>query len=146
MRKSMIIIQLIILIGCMTLNHAQAAEQPDVKVLDIESNSVILEKDMSLLFDREVKKAIKSINNITIQASPLPKKGYLIKVPLSNSIKVKNKWFDDFISEALLVYNLEDKTQHRLILYNDENTPVFFDILYEFTTLYKELNLEINSE
>lgn len=146
MRKSMIMIQLFFFIGIMTLNHARAAEQPDVKVLDIESNSVILEKESSALFDREVQKAIKGIKNITIQASPLPKKGYLIKVPLTNSIKVKNKWFDDFISEALLVYNLEDKTQHRLILYNDENTPVFFDIFFEFTTLSKELNLEMNGE
>lgn len=146
MRKTMIMIQLFFFIGFITLNHARAAEQPDVKVLDIESNSVLLEKESSVLFDHEVQNAINSIKNITIQASPLPKKGYLIKVPLSNSIKVKNKWFDDFISEALLVFNLEDKTQHRLILYNDENTPVFFDIFFDFTTLSKELNLEMNDE
>jgi len=84
MRKSMIMIQLFFFIGLMTLNHARAAEQPDVKVLDIESNSVILEKESSLLFDREVKKAIEGIKNITIQASPLPKKGYLIRVHLTN--------------------------------------------------------------
>ena len=143
MRKAVLYIHLILLTVVMTSYEVHAVEQKNVKMLDIESNTVIYEKESSVIFDREVIKAIKSIKNITVQANPLPQKGYLIKVPLTASVKVKNKWFDDFISEALFVYNLEDNRQHRLILYNDENTPVFFDIDFDFAKLTQELNVNI---
>lgn len=128
----------------MTSNYTQAVGQQDVKVLNIETNTVIREADSSNVFDREVREAIKSIKRVTVQASPLPKKGYLIKIPLTSSIKVKNRWFDDYISEVIFVYNLEDKNQHRLILYNDDNTPSFFDLEYNFDQLSRELNFKLN--
>ncbi len=128
----------------MTSNYTQAVGQQDVKVLNIETNTVIREADSSNVFDREVREAIKSIKRVTVQASPLPKKGYLIKIPLTATIKVKNRWFDDYISEVIFVYNLEDKNQHRLILYNDDNTPSFFDLEYNFDQLSRELNFKLN--
>ncbi|HZH58340.1 MAG TPA: hypothetical protein VEY70_01915 [Metabacillus sp.] len=144
MRKIIVIILLILLTGIMPLNHVHAADQQEIKILDIESNNLILETDSSAIIDREVKKALKSIKNITVQANPLPQIGYLIKIPLTSSIKVKNKWLEEYITEVLFVYNMEDNSQSRLILYNDENIPIFFDIQFDFTTLFNELKFEIN--
>ncbi|PMC35089.1 hypothetical protein CJ195_20045 [Bacillus sp. UMB0899] len=144
MRKPTLFILMVLFFTVMTSNYTQAVGQQDVKVLNIETNTVIREADSSNVFDREVREAIKSIKRVTVQASPLPKKGYLIKIPLTSSIKVKNRWFDDYISEVIFVYNLEDKNQHRLILYNDDNTPSFFDLEYNFDQLSRELNFKLN--
>ncbi len=145
MRKTILVLQLLLFFTGLICNQVQAVEPQNVKVLDIYSNTIINKKESSAIFDYEVNKAIKSIKKVTVQASPLPKKGYLIKVPLTASIKVKNRWFDDYISEVLFVYNLEDKNQHRLILYNDDNTPSFFDINFDFKQLSRELNLKLNN-
>ncbi|WP_175638790.1 hypothetical protein [Metabacillus schmidteae] len=144
MRKPTLFILMVLFFTVMTSNYTQAVGQQDVKVLNIETNTVIREADSSNVFDREVREAIKSIKRVTVQASPLPKKGYLIKIPLTATIKVKNRWFDDYISEVIFVYNLEDKNQHRLILYNDDNTPSFFDLEYNFDQLSRELNFKLN--
>lgn len=144
MRKAIVIAHLILLIGIISFNHVQAAGQQEIKILDIESSNLIFENESSAAIDTEVKKALKSIKNITVQANPLPQKGYLIKIPLTASIKVKNKWLEEYITEVLFVYNLEDNSQSRLILYNDENTPIFFDIEFDFTTLFKKLKFDRN--
>ncbi|MGN7941978.1 hypothetical protein [Virgibacillus sp. 6R] len=111
-----------------------------IKVLDIKSNSVIKEAETSVEMDDEVIKAIKSIKRVTVQASPIPQEGYLIKIPLTKSVKVENKWFNDIISEVLIVSGPTMK-QDRIILYNDENVPLFFDIEYKLPVLKKKLKL-----
>jgi hypothetical protein len=119
-----------------------AAANATVKVLDIESSTVIKEIQNSSDVDRDAEKAIKSIKRVTVEANPVPKQGYLIKIPLTKSLKVKNKWFEDIVSEVLLIYNPSSKKQGKIILYNDENTPIFFDIEYDFSDLLKKLNVE----
>lgn len=119
-----------------------AAANATVKVLDIESSTVIKEIQNSSDVDRDAEKAIQSIKRVTVEANPVPKQGYLIKIPLTKSLKVKNKWFEDIVSEVLLIYNPSSKKQGKIILYNDENTPIFFDIEYDFSDLLKKLNVE----
>lgn len=114
-----------------------SAANDTIKVLDIESSTVISEVQKSVEVDKEVQKAIRSIKRVTVQANPVPKKGYLIKIPLTKSLKVKNKWFDDLVSEVLLLYNPATKRNGMIILYTDENTPLFFDIDYDFSSLFK---------
>ncbi|MGM7720107.1 hypothetical protein [uncultured Metabacillus sp.] len=118
------------------------AENLKIKVLDIETSNIIKEIESSEEIDAEIQKAIRSIKRVTVQANPIPKKGYLIKIPLTKSIKVKNKWFEDIVSEVLLLYIPETKNEGKIILYNDENNPMFFDIEYVFSPLLKKLNLE----
>lgn len=135
----------ILLLLCISLffniQNIEAANAT-VKVLDIESSTVIKEIQNSSDVDRDAEKAIKSIKRVTVEANPVPKQGYLIKIPLTKSLKVKNKWFEDIVSEVLLIYNPSSKKQGKIILYNDENTPIFFDIDYDFSDLLKKLNVE----
>jgi hypothetical protein len=135
----------ILLLLCISLffniQNIEAANAT-VKVLDIESSTVIKEIQNSSDVDRDAEKAIKSIKRVTVEANPVPKQGYLIKIPLTKSLKVKNKWFEDIVNEVLLIYNPSSKKQGKIILYNDENTPIFFDIEYDFSDLLKKLNVE----
>ncbi len=142
MRKVFFLMHVIVCLSILISQNAKGVNEQRVKVLDIEANSVVLEQTSTKQIDTEAIKAIKSIKRITVQVNPLPPKGYLIKIPLTTSVKVKNKWIEDFITEVMLVYNLEDQSQSRLILYNDENSPIFFDIDYDFTSLFQMLKLQ----
>lgn len=123
------------------IQDSGAVQNNTIKVLQIETGNVIAEADNSEQFDDLAKDAIKTIEKVTVEANPVPKQGYLIKVPLTKSIRVKNKWFDEFINEVILVYNPVDKNRGKIILYTDENTPVFFDIGYNFSKLLRKLNI-----
>ncbi|KKI93897.1 hypothetical protein WQ54_02295 [Bacillus sp. SA1-12] len=138
------IIKIFLFLLCLFVFHTQqiSAENGTVKVLDIETSNIIKEINSSEAIDEDVQKAIKSIKRVTVQANPIPKKGYLIKIPLTKSIKIKNKWFEDIVSEVLLLYIPATKNEGKIILYNDENTPMFFDIEYDFSPLLKKLSVE----
>ncbi|MCM3652404.1 hypothetical protein [Metabacillus litoralis] len=142
MRKTFTCILLFFCINLFFTSQNIEAANDTIKVLDIETSTVIKEVPTSSDIDGDVKEAIKSITQVTVQAKPVPKKGYLIKIPLTKSLKVKNKWFDDIVSEVLLLYNPSTKRQGKIILYNDENTPLFFDIDYDFSPLFKKINLQ----
>ena len=142
MRKAFTCILLSLCINLFFIGQNIEAENDTIKVLDIETSTVIKEVPTSSDIDEDVKEAIKSITQVTVQAKPVPKKGYLIKIPLTKSLKVKNKWFDDIVSEVLLLYNPSTKRQGKIILYNDENIPLFFDIDYDFSPLFKKINLQ----
>jgi hypothetical protein len=141
LRKGLKIILLLFCISLFLNSKTIAASNETIKVLDIETSTIIKELDSTDEIDKDVEKAIKSIKGVTVQANPIPKEGYLIKIPLTKSLKVKNKWFEDIVSEVLLLYNPATIEQGKIILYNDENTPMFFDIEYDFSPLIVKLNL-----
>jgi hypothetical protein len=123
-------------------SNVAMAENQQIKVMDIETNEMIKETKLSSKMDKYAISAIKSIQKVTVQANPIPNKGYLIRIPLTKSYKVKNKWFDSLISEIILIYDKSSENQGRLILYDDENTPMFFDIEFNFTDLLKTLDIK----
>ncbi|MFC0270653.1 hypothetical protein ACFFIX_04205 [Metabacillus herbersteinensis] len=112
-----------------------------IKVMDIESGEIIKEKAMTETLEKEVLSIIKSITTITIEANPVPKKGYLVKVPLTKSFKVKNKWFDEIVNEVIIVYSPATNVPQKIILFTDENKPMFFDVKNDLTQLLKELEV-----
>lgn len=142
MRKLLKSLLLLICINLFINYHGAAAANQMIKVLDIETSTIIKEIQNSEEVDKDVEKAIRSIKRVTVQANPVSKQGYLLNIPLTKSLKVKNKWFEDIVSEVLLLYNPASKNQGKIILYNDENTPIFFDIEYDYSSLFEKLNLE----
>jgi hypothetical protein len=142
LRKSIKIILFLFCISLFLNIKTISASDGTIKVLDIETSTIIKELESTKEIDKDVENAIKSITGVTVQANPVPKQGYLIKIPLTKSLKIKNKWFEDIVSEVLLLYNPAAKGQGKVILYNDENTPMFFDIEYDFLPLFEKLNVK----
>ena len=63
----------------------------EIELLDIEKNKIITiptNPEIQL----ETKKIIKEIDNIVTKFNPIPDKGYLVKIPLTPSLQVENKW------------------------------------------------------
>lgn len=122
--------------------QSTVAAERTIKVLDIETSTIFKEIETSEEIDKEVANAIRAIKRVTVQANPIPDQGYLIKIPLTKSLKIKNKWFEEIVSEVLIIYNPTTKNLGKVIFYTDENTPMFFDIEYNFTPILEKLNLK----
>ena len=116
------------------------AQTKEVKVIDVETGDVIKTVPSTAFFTNELTAAIKSMKGITVKVNPLPKKGYLILVQPQTSLKVKNKWFEGIVSEAMIIYSKEEPT--RLILFTDENKPLFFEVTYDPKNLVQALGIQ----
>jgi hypothetical protein len=117
-----------------------SAQTKSVKVIDVETGDVVKDVPSSAYFTNELKTAIKSMKGITVKVNPLPKKGYLILIQPTASLKVKNKWYDGIVSEGMIVYSKEDSP--RLILFTDENKPLFFEMSYDPKNLIQTLGIQ----
>lgn len=142
MKKILFIFPFLILTAFIMENHLIYAEEPTIKVLEIKTNNLIAEAKASPDFDKHGEKAIKSIKNVTVEANPVPNKGILIRLSFTKPLKVKNKWFNDIVNEVILIYETKSKKNGKIVLYTDENTPMFFDIEYDLTALSIELDIE----
>jgi tRNA-binding EMAP/Myf-like protein len=117
-----------------------SAQTKSVKVIDVETGDVVKDVPSSAYFTNELKTAIESMKGITVKVNPLPKKGYLILIQPTASLKVKNKWYDGIVSEGMIVYSKEDSP--RLILFTDENKPLFFEMSYDPKNLIQTLGIQ----
>ena len=117
-----------------------SAQTKSVKVIDVETGDVVKDVPSSAYFTNELKTAIESMKGITVKVNPLPKKGYLILIQPTASLKVKNKWYDGMVSEGMIVYSKEDSP--RLILFTDENKPLFFEMSYDPKNLIQTLGIQ----
>ncbi|WP_273131301.1 hypothetical protein ACNRWW_07445 [Metabacillus sp. HB246100] len=135
------LILLVLFCSVILLFSVSASASPMIKVVTIESNEIVAEAPSSSFFDQEVRKAIRTIDGITVEANPLPNKGYILKIPLKAPVKIKNKWYEDIVQEVLIIYNSSDTKRHRIVLYTDENTPMFFNTTYDVITLLQKMGI-----
>lgn len=141
MKKTYLLLHVIFFLF-VSFSNVAIAENQQIKVMDIETNAIVKRAEQSSKMDQYAISAIKGVQKVTVQANPIPQKGYLIRIPLTKSYKVKNKWFESLITEIILIYDPSTKHQGRLILYDDENTPMFFDIEYNFSDFLKTLDIK----
>lgn len=142
MKKFLSVFPMLIFSTFLLNNQLIKAEEPTIKVLELKTNNIIAEAQASSDFDKYGKKAIKSINNVTVEANPLPKEGFLIKMSFTKPLLIKNKWFNDLVNEVILIYQPKYPKNSKVVLYTDENTPMFFDISYDLKGLSEELKIE----
>lgn len=116
------------------------AEVKEVKVIDVETGDVVKTAPSTDYYSNELNKAIQSMKGITVKINPLPKKGYLVLIQPVMPFKVENKWFNGIVSEGMIVYSKEDDP--RLILFTDENKPLFFEINYSPENMIKTLGVD----
>ncbi|MEC2078658.1 hypothetical protein [Metabacillus fastidiosus] len=126
---------LLFLVLVLSLPISVSSETSVIKIMDIEKNQIIAEKKSSPKIEEKVKDTIASIKNIAVEVNPIPDKGYLIRIPLMKPLKIKNKWYDDITNEVIIIYSKEENFPHKIILFTDDNKPVFFDVNTDLTPL-----------
>ncbi|MFC5603231.1 hypothetical protein [Sporosarcina koreensis] len=131
--------------------HLDSLEPPDlikvssqgianIELLDIEKNKIIT-IPTNPKTQLEAEKIIKEIDNVVIKFNPFPDKGYMLKIPLTPSLRLENKWINAVIAEVIFIFP-EDEVPY-LLLFDDENKPYFFTFKTEIDPLLKTLDFPL---
>ncbi|MCM3770551.1 MULTISPECIES: hypothetical protein [Priestia] len=119
--------------------QAVSAEQPKVEVFQIETGKVIRSTLKPPSVQKEAEKSIASITGLYKKVSPLPKKGYLVKIPLDPAVKIENSSVNTLASEVIFV--LEPNQKPIMMVFDNENRTYFFEFTHDLTLLRKALQL-----
>lgn len=94
-----------------------------VEVFDIKNDKVIMQVNADIVLQQEAKKFLEGITGVYVKFNPIPKEGYMIKVPLEPSIMVENQWFNDLVNEVIIIFTSEEDPY--IMIFDDENRAHF---------------------
>lgn len=94
-----------------------------VEVFDIKNDKVIMQVNSDIVLQQEAKKFLEGITGVYVKFNPIPKEGYMIKVPLEPSIMVENQWFNDLVNEVIIIFTSEEDPY--IMIFDDENRAHF---------------------
>ncbi|OLO39134.1 hypothetical protein BTR23_08715 [Alkalihalophilus pseudofirmus] len=114
-------VSLLIMLSITTVASAQPSKQ--IEVFDIEKEQVVKSIPSSKEIQQEAKSFINEVTNIYKKFDPIPKRGYMVKVPLEPIYKVENQWFNDFVNQVIIIF--PENEDPYLLLFNEKNSPIF---------------------
>lgn len=111
----------------------------EVEIFDINQGEVVQTVPAYLNVQDE---AISYINNITgvyQKFNPIPRDGMMVKIPLEQAYLVKSEWLSGFIDEVIIIF--PENEDPFLLLFDEENSPHFFNFKGELFKLLKQINV-----
>ncbi|KAB2331833.1 hypothetical protein [Bacillus mesophilum] len=101
-----------------------ATPAKNVEIYNIKKREVTSIITPNEKIQKEAEKMIKQITGVYKKLDPLPKEGYMVKIPLEPSVPVKNQWLNGYVDELIIIIPNE-QTSH-ILVFDDENNPHFF--------------------
>lgn len=120
MKKTFIVLFLSVLLFASGMTPAKDGA---VEIFDIEKGEVIRTLPGNEQVRKEVEKMLNGVTGIYADFNPIPDKGYMVKVPLEPPFRLKNKWFDDYVTEVIVIFP-EYENPHLLVF--DKRADSFF--------------------
>jgi hypothetical protein len=140
-RKIMIILlSVVFLIFPSPSNHSQSQGINNVELYDIQKDSVTKIVPTSSLFQEAAENFLKGIDSIYVKVRPIPKTGYMVKIPLEPSVQINNKWLNDLVNEVIIIFPIDDEPF--LLVFDDENHPLFFNFKGNTDLIIKALEIK----
>ncbi|MCT8136666.1 hypothetical protein H1D32_02215 [Anaerobacillus sp. CMMVII] len=112
-----------------------------VEIFDVKKAQVIKIVQPNDTIQTEVEKYIKEIDGVYKKFDPLPKDGFMFRIPLEPSIQVENKWMSALIDETIII--IPEGRKPYLLIFNDENNSYFFTFPSEIDTLLQALDFTL---
>lgn len=97
----------------------------EIELLDIEKNKIIT-MPTNPKIQLETKRIIKEIDNIVKKFNPIPDKGYIVKIPLTLSLRLENKWVNTLIDEVIIIIPENEKPY--LLIFDDKKSLIFLPL------------------
>lgn len=104
--------------------YAQPSE--NIEIFDIDKGKVIKKVNSDLEIQKEVEQILNGITDLYRAFEPIPRSGYMIKFPLEPAFYLENDWYQDYVTEVILIFPAYENPH--IMLFNDENKPYFFTI------------------
>jgi hypothetical protein len=139
-RKIMILIFALISMQSTSIS----AQVRNVELFDIQEDKVTKTVPMSPQFQERAVEYLKNIDNIYVKVSPVPNKGYMIKIPLTPSVQVTNKWLDSLVNEVIIVFPKDEEPF--LMTFDDEDDIYVFTFKGNTDFLVKTFNLDLKNQ
>lgn len=100
-----------------------SAEEKKIQVFDPALKRVVIDIPMKEETQTQTEAVLKSINGVYKNLHPLPKNGYMAKIPLAPSVMVKNQWVEALVDEVIIIF--PKGASPYLLLFDDENNTHF---------------------
>jgi hypothetical protein len=90
-----------------------------IEIFDIDKGYVVKEIEFNPVIQEEVVNLLGGITNIYVRLNPIPKKGYMAKIPLEPDIMIQNQWLRSLVSQVIFVF--PEKEEPYLLIIDDNN-------------------------
>jgi hypothetical protein len=121
-----------------SLSHAEAIK--NIELFEIEKDTVINTMPIGKQYQQLTESYLKNISGIYVKVRPIPKTGYMVKVPLEPSVHLKNEWVNSLIDEVIII--LTKGEEPYLMVFDDENNPHFFHFKGDVAPFIKAFQIE----
>ncbi|GAF11948.1 hypothetical protein JCM19045_1089 [Bacillus sp. JCM 19045] len=114
-----------------------------VEVFTIEKEEVVYSTSINKQIESETTKLLNEAKGLVTKIDPIPKTGYLIKVPLTESFSLNNPWIKSSINQAIFVITDEDSPSFMVI--NEKNQSIFLYFDGDINPLLQAIDFSIPS-
>lgn len=141
-RKLLIIIALIVGVSQPLTNVAFAISP--VEVFDLKKEKVTASIPSSAAIEKEAKKLIDSADSLVTKIDPIPKSGFMVKVPFSSPVSVNNQWVKTELNQVIFIFPVDEKPY--VMLTNEEEQAIFLYFSASPQSLFNALHFSPSSE
>lgn len=120
----------------------------NIEVFDITKGEVIISEPSNINIQNEVFNYLKTIKSLYTKVMPFPEKGYVIRVPFNESIKVKQKILNESGIKTLdsLFIILSDKEAPIILILDSQERPYFYTFNASIQPLLDYVKLDPEAE
>jgi hypothetical protein len=122
----------------------------NIEVFDIVKGEVIISEPSNISIQKEVFNYLKTIKSLYTKVMPFPDKGYVIRVPFNESVRVDQKILNDSGIKSIdsLYIILSDKEAPIILILDSHERPYFYTFNASIQPLleYVKLNPETESK
>lgn len=104
--------------------YSAAAPAKNVEIFNVSKREVTDTLIPNEKIQIEAEKMIKQITGVYKKLDPLPKTGYMVKIPLEPNVPVNNQWIHGYLDEVIVI--IPDRQSSHILVFDDENNPHFF--------------------
>ncbi|WNS76324.1 hypothetical protein RRV45_04765 [Bacillus sp. DTU_2020_1000418_1_SI_GHA_SEK_038] len=122
------IIPIVLIIGLLVYSlpiHAEGKSER-IEVYHIDKAKVVKEIPITAAINKEAENYLSNIEGIYKKINPIPRKGFIVRIPLRPPIKVQNQWIHTLADEMNIFYPVEEDPY--IMIFDDENNVYFFTI------------------
>ncbi|WP_368654532.1 hypothetical protein AB4Y30_05735 [Ornithinibacillus sp. 4-3] len=121
---------------------AQAPEEDQAELFDIVQGMVVETLPIHDTTVMNIEACLETISGIVKQVSPIPKAGYMLKIPLKDDYFIDNEWFQSSINEIIIIYPNESTEQPYILLFDEEHHAHFLYVNADLHDLFLKVLLE----
>ncbi|OCA81585.1 hypothetical protein A8F94_22205 [Bacillus sp. FJAT-27225] len=124
-------------LGCLAI-HVEAETNLPVELFDINKGQVVKSVQSTAEIQQEASKFLQEITGVYQKINPIPKEGFMIKIPLSPPNKVENQWFKGDTDEVIVVFPSFEAPF--LMLFDNKNNVHIFTFKGDTSRLLELIN------